>query len=358
MTTKNLRPHVVILAGGQGTRFWPMSRMRRPKQFLSIEGSGESLIQATVRRILPLVAEGQVWIATGKLHVPLIREQVPDARLIIEPVARNTAASIALSALRLVQENPEAVMIVLPADHAVSNEERLRETLRRAIHFAEQNDSLLTIGIPPLTPNTAYGYILRGKSVQDGIYSVDRFFEKPSLARAQEYVESGDFYWNSGMFVWKAKVFLAEVERLMPELYAGLQRIAKTLGKANEQDVLEEVFPTLPSISVDFGILEHARNVAVVHALEYGWNDVGSWDAWAEHFGKDVSGNLLHGDACAIDSTDCVVSAHNRFIAVVGAKDLVVIDTGDALLVCPRDKVQDVKKVVSELVNQGRTELT
>ncbi len=355
MTESNAK--IVILAGGQGSRFWPISRMTRPKQFLSISSSGESLIQATARRVKDLVGEENVCIATNILHVPLIEEHVPYARLIVEPIGKNTAASIGLSALLVEAEDPEAVMATLPADHAVANEANLRKTLARAIAFASKNDVLVTIGIPPQGPNTAYGYIRRAEKLDESVYKVDRFYEKPSVERAKKYLEMGGFYWNSGMFVFKAKVFLAAVEEFMPELFAGLEEIRPTIGTSAFDDTVLRVFESLESISVDFGIMEHARNCAVVEAEEYGWNDVGSWDAWAEHFDSDENGNLLNGDALAIGSKDCVVHSEGRTIAVVGAQDLIVIDSGDAILVCPRDKVQDVREVVKELKARGREEL-
>jgi mannose-1-phosphate guanylyltransferase len=331
--------------------------MVRPKQFLSISTSGESLIQATARRIVPLVGEENVVIATNDLHDPLIREHVPFAQVVTEPLKRNTAASIGLSATILAAEDPETVMVVLPADHAVEDEESLRKSLAAAIKVAREQDSLVTIGIAPTSPNTAYGYIRRGEELQARAYTVERFYEKPSLERAQKYLEDGSYFWNSGMFAWRASVFLKAVADFMPDLHSGLQTIAAAVGADSQDATVREVFEELPSISVDFGILEHARNCAVVEAFPYGWNDVGSWDAWAEHFQTDEDGNLMHGDAMAIDSKDCVISSEDRMIAALGVENLIIIDSGDALLICPRDRVQDVRKIVNRLKDEGRTEL-
>ncbi|MCB0334440.1 MAG: mannose-1-phosphate guanylyltransferase, partial [Bdellovibrionales bacterium] len=350
---------VVILAGGQGARFWPISRMKRPKQFLSISATGESLIQATARRIVPLVGEENVLIVTNSLHEEGIREHVRFASLICEPVGRNTAPALGLAALHVAHENPETVMVCLPADHAVSDEKKLRETLQAAIELAADTDTLVTVGIPPLRADTAYGYIQRGAPVpgHTGSYVVSRFFEKPNQVRAQKYLDSGDFYWNSGMFAWRARVFLKALEQNLPEVHEGLLSIKEHIGTEREAEVTLEAFERMENISVDFGVMEHAKNCSVVQALPYGWNDVGSWDAWADHFEKDEEGNLLHGDALAIDSEGCVLYSTDRMVALVGAKDLIVIDAGDSVMVCPRDKVQDVRKIVKELRVRGREDL-
>ncbi|MFM1848305.1 MAG: hypothetical protein RL417_1779 [Pseudomonadota bacterium] len=348
---------VVILAGGQGARFWPISRMRRPKQFLSISANGESLIQATARRVVGLVGAENVVIVTNKLHESLIREHVPYAAVMCEPVGRNTAASIGLAALHVRRRNPRGVMIVLPADHAVRDEGKLLKTLEEACSIAAAEDLLVTVGVPPTSPHTGYGYIKRSAALKGNGYLVGRFYEKPNLERARKYCESGDFYWNSGMFTWRADVILEALEEEMPELYAGLMKIDAVIGTPAEAVVTAEVFESLESVSIDFGVLEHARNCAVIAALDFGWNDVGSWDAWAEHFESDELGNLVRGDALLLDSKGCLVHSETRLAAVLGAENLIIIDSGDALLICPRDRVQDVRRIVDELKERGRKEL-
>lgn len=349
--------YAVILAGGQGTRFWPVSRATRPKQFLSISREGESLIQATARRVVPLVGEERVCIVTNEAHRDLILKEVPFATIIAEPAGRNTAASIALAAVHFMHSGQERIMIILPSDHAVQNPGKLLSTLRRAVLAARKEETLVTIGVRPAFPHTGYGYIRRGEPRGEGVFALQRFFEKPNLARAQEYVKSGEYYWNNGIFVWKASVFMRSVQEFMPELSAAMKKIAGALGAKNESKVLKETFQDLQPISVDFGILEHARGCLVVEADDYGWNDVGSWDAWAEHFDADDSGNVVFGDVLTLDSKNCVVYSKHRFTAVLGAKDLIVIDSGDALLVCPREQAQDVRKIVENLRTRGRTEL-
>lgn len=357
MIKDNIKTHVVIMAGGQGTRFWPMSRLKRPKQFLSISPNGENLIQATARRIRPISGRDNLWIVTNQLHKALIEECVPDVKILSEPVGRNTAASIALAAVYLSKIDPKGVMVVLAADHAVSDEKELVTTLTKATQLAANNDLLVTIGISPTFPHTGYGYIKRGQEIDKNSFKVSRFFEKPNLERATKYCESPDFYWNSGMFVWRVDVILNAFREYLPGLYEGIMKIGEFIGTSNEAAKLDEIFPTLESTSIDFGVLEHAKNCGVVVGQPFGWNDVGSWDAWAEHFNKDASGNLVHGEALVIDSSGCVVHSENRLTAILGGEDLVIIDTKDALLVCPRRSVQDVRKIVDELKKRGRNDL-
>jgi mannose-1-phosphate guanylyltransferase len=287
----------------------------------------------------------------------MVLEHVPSADLICEPVGRNTAPSIGIAAMYLAKKDPKAVMVVLPADHAVKDEAKLRAVISEAVGIAQRNEVLVTIGITPLFPHTGYGYIKRGTAIEGNAYTVGRFYEKPNFERAKKYVDSLDYYWNSGMFVWRADVILAAIEEFMPELHRELKIFEKAIGTNQEEKVLADVFSRIEGNSIDFGILEHARNCVVVAANGLGWNDVGSWDAWAEHFSTDTEGNLVHGDAILIDSQKSVVYSKDRLIAVLGCEDLIIIDAKDALLVCPRSRVQDVKKIVDELKRRGRADL-
>lgn len=354
---------IVVLAGGHGSRFWPLSRSRMPKQFLSIGEDGESLIQATVRRVEPLVGRDNIRVVANEALKPLIHQHVPGVELIIEPEAKNTAACIGLAAIvsRVESAGGDPVMVILPADHTVKDDEKLRRTLSEGIAQAAQDDVLVTVGIPPTHPHTGYGYIKRGEHITDRTYRVDRFYEKPNLQRAQRYLEESKYSWNSGMFMWRASVILEAFKEHLPTMYEGLMSIEAELLKGPnncESSRVAALFSKFESISIDFGILEHVKNCLVIDAEPFGWNDVGSWDQWAENFAVDGDGNLVNGDAVVIDSTTCVVRAHDRFIAAVGLKDVVVIDSGDALLVVAREHVQDVRKVVAELKKRGRTELT
>ncbi len=353
---------VVIMAGGQGTRFWPISRKSRPKQFLQIGAADESLIQATAGRAAGITDPGRVLVVGNAAHESLLREHVPSAKVVCEPDAKNTAAALGLSALHVRRLDPGAVMVALPADHMVSDEERFRKTIHEAARIAAEQDVLVTVGIVPTFPHTDYGYIRRGErlhgtSCRRGAYMVSRFFEKPSLQRARVYFGSDEFYWNSGIFLWRPEVLLAAIHDYMPELHEGLMRIDRVLGTAEEAAALNEVYERLEPVSIDFGVMEHARNCVVIDAEPFGWDDVGSWDAWAEHLRLDEDGNAARGDAVFIDSSGCIVHSEHRCTAVLGAEDLVIIDSADALLVCPRDHVQDIKKIVSELRKRGRGEL-
>jgi mannose-1-phosphate guanylyltransferase len=354
---------VMILAGGQGSRFWPLSRSALPKQFLSLGDSGESLIQATVRRIEPLVGADNVCVvANGNLE-PLIRKHVPRAKILQEPMPRNTAACIGLAAVYALAESPgtDPILIILPADHAIKDEKRLCAALEEAAARAREDRVLVTIGIPPSRPHTGYGYIKKGRAIGGRSFAVERFFEKPSIERAQKYLEQGGYCWNSGMFAWRASVILDSFKSFLPQMAEGLSEIQSLLvqkgagsGRAGR---ITEIFSSFESISIDFGVLEHAKNCVVIDAQEFGWNDVGSWDQWAESFERDSDGNLIKGEAVVIDSQGCVIRSADRVVAAVGLKDVIVIDSGDALLVVSHEHVQDVRKVVEELKRRGRTDL-
>ena len=351
----------IILAGGQGVRFWPVSRAKKPKQFLALGASKDSLIQATARRIEPLVGRDNIFFVTCEILRDAVREHVPHSRIVCEPMARNTAASIGLGAVCARNGGGDPVMIVLPADHAVKDEGLLRATLQEAVELAAASELLVTVGIPPACPHTGYGYIRRGQPLGGKTFIVKRFFEKPNLERAMRYCESGDYFWNSGMFIWRTSIVLKAIEQFLPSLYEGLVQIEGALGTAEESAVMRTVFESLDPISIDIGVLELARNCAMVEAHPFGWNDVGSWDAWAEHFRADESGNLLHGDTLAIESCDCIVHSEagggrKRLTALLGVENLVVIDAGDAILICPRDRVQDVRRVVDVLKQRGMEE--
>lgn len=352
----------IILAGGQGSRFWPLSRALLPKQFLSLGDSGESLIQATVRRIVPLVGDENVRVVANPSLEPLILEHVPSATVICEPMAKNTAACIGLAAVYAMAEQPgiDPVLVVLPADHAIKDDKLLRTALQEAIDLARESDVLVTIGIPPTRPHTGYGYIKKGKAVSGRSFQVERFFEKPSLERAQKYLETGGYCWNSGMFVWRASVILESFREHLPHMAEGLDEIQRLLEKGAAKTTaarIQDLFSGFESISIDFGVLEHAKNCVVVHAEEFGWNDVGSWDQWAGNFQRDANGNLVKGEAVVIDSSGCVIRTAGRVVAAVGLKDVIVIDSGDALLVVSHEHVQEVRKVVEELKKRGRTDL-
>lgn len=348
---------IVVLAGGQGTRFWPVSRKAFPKQFLPLKVGGQSLIAETARRVGPLNSGATTYVVTGANHRELCLRHLPGSTLLCEPAPRNTAPAIAWAAAKIALENPEAVMVVLPADHAVADEAVLRSVLARAIELAAQQDKLVTIGVKPREANTGYGYLQAGTALDNDAFVVDCFHEKPDAEQARDYIARGNCYWNSGMFVWRAGVFLKAVQEHLPDLAEGVAEIVGSSGTTDEDDVLKRVFPRLPAISVDFGVMERAENTVMVVGQDFGWNDVGSWDAWSQHQELDSAGNALQGQVLLINSRGCTVYGGQRTIGLVGLDNVIVIDSEDALLVCKREAAQDVKSLVDQLKEQGRDDL-
>ncbi len=342
----------VILAGGSGTRFWPYSREMYPKQLLKIFGD-QTLIQATLSRIAPIIPSDGIYIVTNPQQGEQIQFQLPPStkgpHFITEPMGRNTAAAIGLAAMVLSKRDPEGVMAVLSADHFIQDKEQFLEVLLQGRSLAKKG-YLVTIGAKPTRPETAYGYIQKGEPLSDGHGGsrVARFVEKPDRPTAEGYIKSDAFFWNAGFFIWKASCILEEIFKFMPELAAGLTKIKEALGTDQEEEILKEVYPALPSISIDYGVLEKSDRLAVIPA-EMGWEDVGSWSALDEVLPKDENGNIITGNVVNIGSTDSIIYGNCRVVAVVGLKDVVVADTQDATLICSKDRAQDVKKVVEAL---------
>ncbi len=354
----------VVMAGGSGTRFWPLSRKGRPKQFLPLAG-GAPLLAATVQRLPPLARIGQTLVVCGPGHAADVRRmlpRLPRENLIVEPCARNTAPCVGLAAIHVSRRDPRGVMAVLPADHHIARPAAFREALAAAADEAARG-AIVTIGIRPTRAETGYGYLKVGAALgapdgaKDGARKVDRFVEKPDAARAARYLVSGNHLWNSGIFVFRADVILDEIRIAMPKLRGQLATIAAALGTPRAGRVLSEVFPRCPSISIDYGVMEKSHRIAVIPA-ELGWSDVGSFAALPEVRGADAFGNVVEGDALVLDGRDNVVLAQrSRPLAVVGLDDVIAVDAGDAVLVCRRDKAQDVRKVVDELTRRGRDDL-
>ncbi len=342
----------VVLAGGSGTRFWPLSREAYPKQLLKIFGD-QTLIQSTLSRIAPLIPSDRVYIVTNPQQEEQIRFQLLSGSsgpyFITEPIGRNTAAALGLAAMTLSKTDPEGVMIVLSADHFIRNTKAFTDILLLGKAVAEKG-YLVTIGAKPTRPETAYGYIQLGTPIESstGAFRVERFVEKPDRSYAERYITGGNFYWNTGIFIWKISILLEEIFRFMPELGERLTKIKNEIGGAAEQTVLTDIYPSLPSISIDYGVLEKSDRLAVVPA-EMGWEDVGSWNALDEVMPKDNSGNIITGNVVNIGCKDSIVYANSRVVAVVGLTDIVVADTDDATLVCSKEKAQEVKKVVEVL---------
>jgi mannose-1-phosphate guanylyltransferase len=342
--------HAVVLAGGKGTRFWPKSRERRPKQLLPIVGE-RTMVQETIARLDPLVDRANVWAVTGVAHADELRAQLPDVpvdQIVVEPIGRNTAPAIGLAAELIAARDPQAAMIVLPADHHVRDTERFRDVLRRAVEVARRESVLVTIGIAPDAPETGYGYIERGADIPGG-HRVRRFTEKPDRARAEEFLASGRYLWNAGIFVWRVEVIRAALRRHLPEAAEALRDIVAHWG---DHAHFAAVYAALHEVSIDYGVLEKSDSVVVVDG-DFGWDDIGSWGAVRRLRSADAEGNVLEGRIVALSSARNYVAGGKRLVALLGVDDLVVVDTEDALLVCAADRVQEVKRILEELERRG-----
>ncbi len=352
--------YIVILAGGSGTRFWPLSRTKRPKQLISIT-DGPTMLQRTVERVLPLNPK-RIIVVTNHLQAEESERQLSSYRslvhidIISEPVGRNTAPAVGLAATIIAAHDPEGIMAVLPADHYIRDIEGLRNTLIKSAHSAK-NGWLMTLGILPTAPETGYGYLEADLSLRgEGPFPVIRFVEKPDQTTALHYLEAGNFFWNSGMFVWRADIILGELSVYMPELARELHRITfKDVWElADLEEQVAKAYSAISSQSIDYGVMEKSDKVQMVPA-DIGWSDVGSWSALPDVSETDEQDTVVTNCASYIniDSRGCIVSGNGGVVATVGVNDLIVVSTGDALLICPKDRAQDVKKVVEKLVEKG-----
>ncbi|GJL63884.1 MAG: mannose-1-phosphate guanyltransferase [Nitrospirales bacterium] len=361
----NTHLYGVILAGGSGTRFWPLSRERFPKQLLRIIGE-ETLIQQTVRRLLRSMSADRIVVVTNQNQADSITLQLStwkdelSGNIIFEPEGRNTAPAIGLAALQLLHRDPDAVMVVLPADHVIAKPAIFQQAVNLGAQMAMQG-SLVTFGIHPSRPETGYGYIQPNRGSRVGSrgkmtgYRVARFVEKPDLPTAERYVQSGNFFWNSGIFMWKASVVLQELERQKPALVKGLKRIAVMIQDGAAKADIAKLYHRLESVSIDHGVMEHSSQAAVI-PVDFGWSDVGSWGSLEEVAPRNRSGNVLNGNVMDIGSTNSVLFADRRMVATIGLSDMVVVDTPDATLICPKSRAQDVKQVVQELKKRNAPE--
>lgn len=351
--------YAVIMAGGVGSRFWPRSKAKNPKQLLKIFGDN-TMIQDTVKRLDGIVKKEHILVITNKVQKEKVISQlkgVPEQNIIDEPFGKNTAACIGLASAIINSKSDNAVMITLPADHMIKDEEKFRNTLLKAAKFTENNDSLVTIGIKPTRPETGYGYIqVQENGNDDGIYKVKTFAEKPNLDTAKRFLEAGDFLWNSGMFIWKINTIINEIKNHMPDLHEGMQKISMHIDKPDFMSALTAVYGRLRNISIDYGIMEKSDKVFVTKG-SFEWSDVGSWEAVYELSEKDDKNNASIGDVYTDNTSGSYIYSPKKFTAVIGLENVIVINTSKGLLICSKDKAQDVKKVVDHLKMNERNDL-
>ncbi len=346
-----MKLYAVIMAGGVGSRFWPRSKKKLPKQLIKIFGD-MTMIQATVDRLSGLIENENIFIITNEIQRPEVIKQlknIPQENIIEEPFGRNTAACIGLASIIVKAKDPDAVTIVLPADHIIKEKDDYLNTIKNAAQFAYDSKGLVTIGINPTRPETGYGYIqIDDNEVAKNIYKVYSFAEKPNYATALRFLESGDFLWNSGMFIWHVDAILDEIKNLMPDLYEGLLLIKDSLSKPNFKEVLTNVYGQLKKVSIDYGIMEKSSKVFLTKGM-FTWSDVGSWEEVYQLSEKNKDGNALTGKVFTDMVVDSYIYSPDKLTAVIGLDNIIVINHEDTVLVCRRDKAQDVKEIVDFL---------
>ncbi len=348
----------IIMAGGGGERFWPLSRRETPKQLLNLSGK-EVMVNEAIDRLLALTPRENIMVVTNAHQAKNMRavtaKRISARQILSEPAARNTVACIGYAAIRIVRQHGDGVMVVTPSDAFIRDTEKFTQILSCAVDTAERTGKLVTVGITPTFPATGYGYIRFEKSAS-AVKKVLRFVEKPNLKRAKRYLSSGEYVWNSGMFIWKASVILDCYKKYIPDVYEILSRIGDSFGTPEERGVIEELYPQIRSISIDYAIMEKSKDILVIPG-EFGWNDVGSWDMLSALYGTDASGNVVVSDYLGEDTHGCILYSKKKLIATVGLENLIIVDTPDAILVCAKDRAQEVKTLVEELRTQGREEL-
>jgi mannose-1-phosphate guanylyltransferase len=352
--------YAVIMAGGSGTRFWPLSRTHRPKQLLNITGD-EILLKKAVERIEPIIPPERIKIVTTRSQAGAVGQIIPEKAqedIILEPSGRNTAPAIGISALYVERDDSDAVMVVLPADHYIEDHAAFRQVIMAAIDKASQGDCIVTIGISPRGPETGYGYIEVAKVIDKecAIYSVKSFHEKPGLQRARDFIKRGKFFWNSGILIAKASTMLREIGEHLPHHYKLLMDIRSSLGTDDEQKVIGEAYEKMEAISIDYGMIEKSRNVLMVEG-NFEWDDVGCWPSAAQYWPHDSQDNACIGEVVNLDSSRCIVHSPKKPVALLGVEDLIIVEEDDVLLVCRRDRSQDVRRLVEILRSRGRDDI-
>lgn len=348
-----------ILAGGGGTRFWPLSRQEMPKQLLNISGN-DIMLNDTISRYEGIIPLENTIVVTNQSQADLLEKimhtSVPKSNILVEPTARNTAASILYAAMFIEKTHGDSVMVVLPSDHFITDEEQFKRTLDEACSVAMESDRIVTLGIKPTFASTGYGYISYENhpmmTSPCAVYDVAEFVEKPNFQKAQTYLAAGHYLWNSGIFIWRTSVIMESFKRYLPRLYKSMQPLNDYLGTKYEKEKVEAIYPTLQNISIDYGILERSDEVVVV-AGDFGWNDIGSWDALGAIFPPDEMGNIVKANHLGIETRNSIVYGNGRLITTIGIDGLIIADTEDALLICPKDKAQSVKEMVDLLKEKG-----
>lgn len=356
----NVQRYGVIMAGGGGTRFWPLSRQKTPKQMLNLTGN-DLMINETVDRMATAVPKGNIFVVTAAVQAPEILTatagRVKPDHVLAEPAARNTAACIGYAAMEIVKKYGDGVMLITPVDHYIKDVPTLTQVFNKAIEAAKNTDKLVTIGIMPTVPSTGFGYIKYRRGA-DAAKSVVEFKEKPDAVTARQYVDSGEYVWNSGMFIWKAGMILAKFKEYIPDIYADLEKIGNAMGTENEQKVLNEVYPNIRKISIDYAVMEPsaAKGDVLTVLGDFGWNDVGSWDMMTVLHEPDENGNVLLGNTLTVNTKNSICYSSGKLVSVVGMDNVVVVETPDAIMVCPKERAQDVKLIVDQLNEQKKTE--
>lgn len=350
----NQEYYVVIMAGGIGSRFWPKSRTNYPKQFLDILGTGQTLIQSTFNRFKKFIPTENIFIVTTKDYEAIVKKQLPEAKsdnVLYEPSRKNTAPCIAYASYKMALKNPEARLICAPADHLIKDEDNFQQTCLRALEFVTDSGAFVTLGIKPSYPNTGYGYIQHETlGVAENIYKVKTFTEKPNLELARTFLASGDFLWNAGIFMWKVADIVKAFEKYLPEMHELFQSELSLFNTPEEGAAIERIYPQCTNISIDYGIMEKADNVYVIPS-SFGWSDLGTWNSAYENLEKDYLDNAVNGNnVVIIDSTHCMVQADDKKLVLLqGLEDFIVVDTPDVLLICKKEKEQEIKEYVSEI---------
>lgn len=344
--------YAVIMAGGSGERFWPLSTPDRPKQFLRL-GGDKSLLRRTVDRIEPLIPIDRQFVVAGEQHAIRISEELPDLpppNFICEPIGRNTAACIGLASLFIARRDPDAIVVVLPADHHIVEEPAFLAAIEKAVQVARKEDVTVVIGIKPARPETGYGYIQSGTEVETGVFAVLRFHEKPDEDVARRYLSAGDHFWNTGIFVWQNRTIEQLIKTFLPGHWSKLEEIRSAVGTPRYKDVLTRLYPTLEKVSIDYGVIEKAEKIKMVQGT-FGWDDLGSWTALDRILGGDQEDNVVIGRHVGLNTTNCIIyGQEGRVVATIGLRDLIIAETEHGLLICPKGRSQEIRNLLGRIL--------